>query len=193
VTDERVREVRRLADALASGSTEINEEEVRSQWGDEVADAVAVLVRTEGEPYVDHIMSVAANSLAREAKISELTERLGAGEGGRSGVSNGDTDLLILTHALLAKVGAGKAAGSATSIALGQGAARTTAYIHPIQDDLVVLATDPEEWVIVEQGYKDDVLLRAVQHVLRDSSAVVADLQKWLDDLGVPYQYYAPD
>jgi hypothetical protein len=188
VTDERVREVRRLADALASGSTEINEEEVRSQWGDEVADAVAVFVRTEGEPYVDHIMSVAANSLAREAKISELTERLGAG--GRSGE---DTDLLILTHALLAKVGADKAAGSATSIALGQRSAQTTAYIHPIQDDLVVLATDPEEWVIVEQGYKDDVLLRAVQHLLGDSSAVVADLQKWLDDLGVPYQYYAPD
>jgi hypothetical protein len=192
VTEERVREVRRLAESLADGSTEITEGEVRSRWGDEVADAVEALVRGEGEPYVDHIMRIAANSLAREAKIMELTERLGAG-GATGGVSNEDADLLILTHALLTTVGAGKAAGSATSVALGQGPSRPTAYVHPIQDDLVVLATEPEEWVIVEQGYKDEVLLRELQRMFGDSSSVMTDLQKWLDDVGIPYQYYAPD
>ncbi|MGH2730311.1 MAG: hypothetical protein ACRDJI_06825 [Actinomycetota bacterium] len=187
MADERVLEVRRLAEALAGGSAEVTEADVRSRWGDEVADAAMALIRADDEPYVDYIMRIAANSLAREAKIMELTERLGTGE-----ISGQDTDLLILTHALLTKVGAEKSPGAPTSVPLGQGSSQTTAYIHPIQDDLVVLATDPEEWVIVEQGHKDEVLLRALQHMLEDSSTVMADLQKWLDKAGVPYQYYAP-
>ncbi len=51
---------------------------LRKLFGNEIADAVAVLTRAPGEPYMDYVMKVkkSGNAIARAVKIADLEDHL---------------------------------------------------------------------------------------------------------------------
>ena len=54
----------------------VSVDEVRTEFGDEVAEAVDVLTRRDGVSYMDYIRSVKKNELARRVKIADLMHNM---------------------------------------------------------------------------------------------------------------------
>ena len=53
--------------------TDFPPEGIRAIFGDEIADAVEVITRRNGESYQDYLARVAQNDIARKVKIADLT------------------------------------------------------------------------------------------------------------------------
>ena len=56
--------------------TGVSVEEIRSLFGDEVADAVDLLTHREGVPYFDYVEKIKANPVARRVKMADLTHNM---------------------------------------------------------------------------------------------------------------------
>lgn len=56
--------------------TEVTVDQIREMFGDEVADAVAVLTRDKGEPYMDYIEKIKGNEIARKVKLADLSHNM---------------------------------------------------------------------------------------------------------------------
>ena len=56
--------------------TDATVEQIREMFGDEVADAVAVLTRDKGEPYMAYIRKIKGNEIARKVKMADLSHNM---------------------------------------------------------------------------------------------------------------------
>ena len=56
--------------------TEVTVDELRELFGDEVADAVAILSRNKNEPYMDYIRKIKSNEIARKVKMADLSHNM---------------------------------------------------------------------------------------------------------------------
>ena len=56
--------------------TSVTVEEIREIFGDEIADAVALLTHADGVPYMDYVKEIGKNPLARRAKMADLTHNM---------------------------------------------------------------------------------------------------------------------
>ena len=68
---EKVRIVAMLLDTVED--TDVTLEDIRAQFGDEIADAVDAVTKREGEQYHDALLRVAANPIARVVKLADMT------------------------------------------------------------------------------------------------------------------------
>ena len=51
-------------------------EEIRSVFGNEIADAVALMTHADGVPYMDYVKEIGKNPLARKVKLADLTHNM---------------------------------------------------------------------------------------------------------------------
>ena len=56
--------------------TDATIEEIRDLFGNEVADAVALLTHDKSVPYMDYIESVKSNDVARKVKMADLSHNM---------------------------------------------------------------------------------------------------------------------
>ena len=56
--------------------TDVQEETIRSEFGDTIADAVVAMTRNKGESYEDFIKRAKLNPIARKVKIADLTHNM---------------------------------------------------------------------------------------------------------------------
>jgi (p)ppGpp synthase/HD superfamily hydrolase len=56
--------------------TDVTVEEIRAVFGDEIADAVALMTHTDGVPYMDYVKEIGKNPLARKVKLADLTHNM---------------------------------------------------------------------------------------------------------------------
>ena len=56
--------------------TDATVEEIKSIFGSEIADAVAVLTHPKDEPYMDYIRRIWKNRLARDVKLADLEHNM---------------------------------------------------------------------------------------------------------------------
>lgn len=56
--------------------TEVTNEEIRDIFGDEIADAVALMTHAEGVPYMDYVKELGKNPLTRKVKLADLTHNM---------------------------------------------------------------------------------------------------------------------
>ena len=56
--------------------TEVTIEEIREIFGDEIADAVALMTHADGVPYMDYVKEIGKNPLARKVKLADLTHNM---------------------------------------------------------------------------------------------------------------------
>ena len=56
--------------------TGVTIDQIRSLFGDEVADAVDLLTHREGVPYFDYVEKIKANPVARRVKMADLTHNM---------------------------------------------------------------------------------------------------------------------
>lgn len=63
-----------LHDTVEDTSVEI--EDIRGFFGDEIADAVALMTHADGEKYMDYVRRLAKNPLARRVKMADLTHNM---------------------------------------------------------------------------------------------------------------------
>ena len=56
--------------------TEVTVEDIREIFGDEIADAVALMTHADGVPYMDYVKEVGKNTLARKVKLADLTHNM---------------------------------------------------------------------------------------------------------------------
>lgn len=56
--------------------TAVTVEDIREFFGDEIADAVALMTHAKGVPYMDYVKEVGKNPLARKVKIADLTHNM---------------------------------------------------------------------------------------------------------------------
>ena len=54
----------------------ITVEEIRSVFGNEIADAVALMTHADGVPYMDYVKEIGKNPLARKVKLADLTHNM---------------------------------------------------------------------------------------------------------------------
>lgn len=56
--------------------TDVTVEEIRSVFGNEIADAVALMTHADGVPYMDYVKEIGKNPLARKVKLADLTHNM---------------------------------------------------------------------------------------------------------------------
>lgn len=56
--------------------TDATIEEIRSKFGDRIADAVNFLTHRPGVPYMDYVKGIKGNALARKVKLADLTHNM---------------------------------------------------------------------------------------------------------------------
>jgi (p)ppGpp synthase/HD superfamily hydrolase len=56
--------------------TDVTVEEIRAVFGEEIADAVALMTHTDGVPYMDYVKEIGKNPLARKVKLADLTHNM---------------------------------------------------------------------------------------------------------------------
>ena len=56
--------------------TEVTVGEIREIFGDEIADAVALMTHAGGVPYMDYVKEIGKNPLARKVKLADLTHNM---------------------------------------------------------------------------------------------------------------------
>ena len=56
--------------------TDVTVEEIRAVFGDEIADAVALMTHADGVPYMDYVKEIGKNPLARKVKLADLTHNM---------------------------------------------------------------------------------------------------------------------
>lgn len=56
--------------------TDVTVEEIRTVFGDEIADAVALMTHADGVPYMDYVKEIGKNPLARKVKLADLTHNM---------------------------------------------------------------------------------------------------------------------
>ncbi len=56
--------------------TDATVEEIRSMFGDRVADAVACLTHDKSVPYLEYVANIKGNDLAREVKLADLKHNM---------------------------------------------------------------------------------------------------------------------
>lgn len=56
--------------------TDVTNEQVREQFGDEIADALALLTHDKSEPYMDYIEKLSKNPLATAVKLADLKHNM---------------------------------------------------------------------------------------------------------------------
>ena len=56
--------------------TDVTLEEIREIFGDQIADAVALMTHADGVPYMDYVKEVGKNPLARKVKLADLTHNM---------------------------------------------------------------------------------------------------------------------
>ena len=56
--------------------TDVTVEEIRTVFGDEIADAVALMTHADGVPYMDYAKEIGKNPLARKVKLADLTHNM---------------------------------------------------------------------------------------------------------------------
>ena len=56
--------------------TDATIEEIRSKFGEKIADAVKCLTHENGVPYMDYIRGIKGNELARKVKLADLTHNM---------------------------------------------------------------------------------------------------------------------
>ena len=52
--------------------TDVTVEEIREIFGDEIADAVALMTHAGGVPYMDYVKKIATNPVAKQVKLADL-------------------------------------------------------------------------------------------------------------------------
>ena len=182
----------------AAGSAALELEDVAAGFGDDVASALALLVRQAGDAEADLVLRAAQNPLAREVlanDIGEELDRLDAPDAASS-VNPERRDVLIMGQALLDRVAQGSGdAEEPSPVRLEVGGRDVTVYTHPVHGDVVVLVRTPEghegpreEWVLIDKAQKDDLLLRLVAE--RVSEPLKGGLVAWLRARNIPHHYY---
>lgn len=56
--------------------TDATADEIRSLFGDAVADAVACMTHRTGVPYMDYVSGIKKNAIARKVKMADLTHNM---------------------------------------------------------------------------------------------------------------------
>lgn len=56
--------------------TDVTVEEIRAVFGNEIADAVALMTHADGVPYMDYVKEIGKNPLARKVKLADLTHNM---------------------------------------------------------------------------------------------------------------------
>ena len=56
--------------------TDVTEEEIRAVFGDDIADAVALMTHDENESYESYVKRIAENEIARHVKMSDLRHNM---------------------------------------------------------------------------------------------------------------------
>ena len=56
--------------------TQVTVEEIREIFGDEIANAVALMTHSEGVSYMDYVKEIGKNPLARKVKLADLTHNM---------------------------------------------------------------------------------------------------------------------
>ncbi len=56
--------------------TEVTVGEIREIFGDEIADAVALMTHAGGVPYMEYVKEIGKNPLARKVKLADLYDRI---------------------------------------------------------------------------------------------------------------------
>ena len=56
--------------------TDVTVEEIRTVFGNEIADAVALMTHADGVPYMDYVKEIGKNPLARKVKLADLTHNM---------------------------------------------------------------------------------------------------------------------
>lgn len=56
--------------------TDATIEEIRSKFGDKIADAVDCLTHKDGVPYMEYVKGIKPNELARKVKMADLTHNM---------------------------------------------------------------------------------------------------------------------
>ena len=74
VTDPREKIVALLHDTVED--TDMTIEEIQSVFGEEIAQAVALMTHAEGVPYMDYVEKIKSNPLARHVKMADLTHNM---------------------------------------------------------------------------------------------------------------------
>ena len=74
VDDETEKVVALLHDVVED--TEVSLDEIRVEFGDEVAEAIRVLTRPDGVSYMDYIRGIKKNEIARKVKLADLRHNM---------------------------------------------------------------------------------------------------------------------
>ena len=74
VSGEKAKIVALLHDVVEDAWVSVND--IRVEFGDDIAEAVKVLTRPHGMPYMDYIEIVKSNDLAREVKLADLRHNM---------------------------------------------------------------------------------------------------------------------
>jgi (p)ppGpp synthase/HD superfamily hydrolase len=56
--------------------TELNPNYIKDNWGEHILEAVKLLTHKKNEPYLDYIMKIKDNQLARKVKIADLKHNM---------------------------------------------------------------------------------------------------------------------
>lgn len=56
--------------------TDVTVEDIRSVFGNEIADAVALMTHADGVPYMNYVKEIGKNPLARKVKLADLTHNM---------------------------------------------------------------------------------------------------------------------
>ena len=72
--DEKAKIVAFLHDTVEDTETTIDE--IRAEFGDEIAAAVDLLTHKDGVDYFDYVLGTKANELARRVKMADLTHNM---------------------------------------------------------------------------------------------------------------------
>ena len=74
VSGEKAKIVALLHDVVEDTGVSIND--IRVEFGDNIAEAVRVLTRPDGVSYMDYIRGIKKNELAREVKLADLKHNM---------------------------------------------------------------------------------------------------------------------
>ena len=72
VDEEDAKIVAYLHDVIEDGNGQISLAELRSIFGDEIAEAVNILTRPKDMPYFDYVERIKTNDLAKKVKLADL-------------------------------------------------------------------------------------------------------------------------
>ena len=167
-----------------------------ASFGDDVAAAFSLLLRSAEESDADVLLRSIQHPLARAVVSNDVGEELDRLASAAGGTGSGPRwDFLILSQALLDRADGGDESREAQPVSRDLGSHTTTVYLHPVHGDIVVLVRPgdggPEQWLLIDKQQKDQLLLEMINDRLSDP--LESGLVPWLRERGIRHHLYSSD